>query len=188
MHQVSTSQNWYRIHQTSFQFGARHYSDVIMGAMASQFTSLTVVYPIVYSDKDQRKYQSSASLAFVWEIHRWPVNSPHKWPVTRKMFPFDDVIMRSPDCLLGTSDMDHGIRPLITKRNDVRSREVLKRRDYVHKWPYRLEFDRYLDSTAVETPVKFGSNRKMLRVRDLMRSYDKNTVRLDNKGQWADWV
>ena len=41
-----------------------------------------------------RKHQSSASLAFVWGIHRGPVNSPHKWPVTRKMFPFDDVIMR----------------------------------------------------------------------------------------------
>ena len=42
---------------------------------------------------DQRKHQSSASLAFVRGIHRWPVNSPHKWPVTRKMFPFDDVVM-----------------------------------------------------------------------------------------------
>ena len=44
-------------------------------------------------DADQRKHQSSASLAFVRGIHRWPVNSPHKWPVTRKMFPFDDVIV-----------------------------------------------------------------------------------------------
>ena len=61
--------------------------------MASQITSLTIVYSIVYSDADQRKHQSSASLAFVWGIHRGPVNSPHKWPVTRKMFPFDDVIM-----------------------------------------------------------------------------------------------
>ena len=43
----------------------------------------------------QRKHQSSASLAFVRGIHRRPVNSPHKWPVTRKMFPFDDVIMFS---------------------------------------------------------------------------------------------
>ena len=60
-----------------------------MGAIASQITSLT----IVYSDADQRKHQSSASLAFVRGIHRGPVNSPHKWPVTRKMFPFDDVIM-----------------------------------------------------------------------------------------------
>ena len=73
----------------------RH-GDVIMGAIASQITSLTIVYSTVYSDADQRKHQSSASLAFVWGIHRGPVNSPHKWPVTRKMFPFDDVIMGNP--------------------------------------------------------------------------------------------
>ena len=58
-------------------------------------TSLTIVYSTVYSGADQRKHQSSASLAFVWGIHQWPVNSPHKWPVTRKMFPFDDVIMHT---------------------------------------------------------------------------------------------
>ena len=51
------------------------------------------LYSTVYSGIDQRKHQSSASLAFVQVIHRWPVNSPHKWPVTQKMFPFDDVIM-----------------------------------------------------------------------------------------------
>ena len=70
-----------------------HYSDVIMGPMASQITSLTIVYSTVYSDADQRKHQSSGSLARVRGIHRWSVNSPHKWPVTRKMCPFDDVIM-----------------------------------------------------------------------------------------------
>ena len=64
-----------------------------MGAMASQITSLTIVYWIFYSGADQRKHQSSVSLAFVLGIHRGPVNSPHKWPVTRKMFPFDDVII-----------------------------------------------------------------------------------------------
>ena len=69
-----------------------HYNDVIMGAIASQITSLTIVYSTVYSNADQRKHLSSASLAFVKGIHRGPVNSPHKWPVTRKMFPFDDVI------------------------------------------------------------------------------------------------
>ena len=69
-----------------------HYNDVIMSAMASQITSITIVYS-VYSGSDQRKHQSSASLAFVRGIHRWPVNSPHKRPVTRKMFLFDDVIM-----------------------------------------------------------------------------------------------
>ena len=46
-----------------------------------------------YSGTDQRKHQSSASLAFVQGIRRRPVNSPHNWPVTRKMFPFDDIIM-----------------------------------------------------------------------------------------------
>ena len=70
-----------------------HYADVIMIEMASQITSLTVVYSIVNSGADQSKHQSSASLAFVRGIHRESVNSPHKWPVTRKMFPFDDVIM-----------------------------------------------------------------------------------------------
>ena len=73
-----------------------HYNDVIMGAIASQITSLMIVFSTVYLDTDQRKHQSSASLAFVRGIHRRPVNSPHKWPVTRKMFPFDDVIMRFP--------------------------------------------------------------------------------------------
>ena len=70
-----------------------HYSDVIMGTIASQISSLTIDYSTVYSDADQRKHQRSASLAFVRGIHRWPVNSPHKGHVTRKMFPFDDVIM-----------------------------------------------------------------------------------------------
>ena len=75
-------------------FPVQHYDDVIMTMLPSQITSLTVVYSIVYSGVNQRKHQSSASLAFVREIHRGPVNFPHKWPVTRKMFPFDDVIMK----------------------------------------------------------------------------------------------
>ena len=65
------------------------------GRDSVSITSLTSVFSTVYSDADQRKYQSSASLAFVRGIHRGPVNSPHKWPVTRKLFPFDDVIMAS---------------------------------------------------------------------------------------------
>ena len=62
--------------------------------MVSQITSFAIVYSTVYSGADQREHQSSASLAFVRRgIHRWPVNSPHKSPVKRKMFPFDDVII-----------------------------------------------------------------------------------------------
>ena len=69
-----------------------HHSDVMRGAMASQITSLTNVYSTVIRAQI-RTHQSSASLAFVRGIHWWPVNSPHKRPVIRKMFPFDDVIM-----------------------------------------------------------------------------------------------
>ena len=62
-------------------------SDIIMSAMASQIISISTVCSAAYSGTHQRIHQSSASLAFV------AVDSPHKWPVTRKMFPFDDVIM-----------------------------------------------------------------------------------------------
>ena len=72
-----------------------YYYDVIMCAIVSQITSLTIVYSNVYSAADQRKHQSSASLAFVWGIHQWLVNSPHKWPVTWKMVPFNyDIVLR----------------------------------------------------------------------------------------------
>ena len=75
-----------------------YYNDVIMDTIAFQITSLTIVYSTVYSDADQRNHQSSASLAFK------PVNSPHKWPVTRKMFPFDDAIM---DIYICVSKLGH---------------------------------------------------------------------------------
>ena len=84
---------WWMTSVRDWGMGIIHYNDVIMIAMASQITSLTIVYSTVYSGPDQRKHQSTASLAFVHGIHRWPVNSPHKRPVTRKMFPFDDIIM-----------------------------------------------------------------------------------------------
>ena len=64
-----------------------------MSLIASQITSLVMIYSAVYSDADQRKHKNPASLVFVRGIHRGQVNSPHKWPVTRNMFPFDDVIM-----------------------------------------------------------------------------------------------
>ena len=79
---IKINYQWYHI----------HYCDVIMGAMAFQITSPTIVYSTVYSVTDQRKHQNSASLAFVRGIHRWPVYFLHKYAVTRKMFPFDEVI------------------------------------------------------------------------------------------------
>ena len=80
----------------SFPLGVRHYSDaIIMSTMPSQITGISIVYSTICSDVDQRKHQISTSLAFVRGIHRWPVNSPYKGPVTWKMSPFDDVIMTS---------------------------------------------------------------------------------------------
>ena len=87
--------------QTDIITVPHHYNDVLMGSMASQITSLNIVYLAVYSGADQRKLQSSASLAFVWGIHRRPVNSPHKWPVARKMSPFHDVIMFNARVIIG---------------------------------------------------------------------------------------
>ena len=71
--------------QHSWKKSKLHYNVIIMSAVSSQITSLTIVYSSIYSGADQRKHQSSASLAFVRGIHRWPV--------TRKMFPFDDAII-----------------------------------------------------------------------------------------------
>ena len=103
-----------------------HYCDVIMVAMASQITSLTVVYSTVHAGADQRKHQSSASLAFVRWIHLWPVNSPHKGPVTRKMFPFDDAIMM------------RICRELMTSQQQRKYKETVKTR--LNPWPpWRVE-------------------------------------------------
>ena len=65
-----------------------------MSMMASKVASFTIVYTTIYSAIHERKYQSSASVAFAPGIHRWPVNPLHKGLVMRKMFPFDDVIMK----------------------------------------------------------------------------------------------
>ena len=64
-----------------------HYNDVIMSAMASQVTSLTIVYSTVYSSRRSKKTSKLRVTGLC------AVNSPHKGPVTRKTFPFDDVIM-----------------------------------------------------------------------------------------------
>ena len=64
-----------------------------MSTMTSKVNSLTIVNSTVYSVADQRKHQTSATLAFVRGIHWWPVNFPYKWPVTRKMITLDYVIM-----------------------------------------------------------------------------------------------
>ena len=90
---IEDDESWWFAYNIAAILSCLYYNDVILSAMASQITGLTIICSTVYSDADQRKYQSSASLAFVWGVNWWPVNSPHKGAVTRKMFPFDDVPM-----------------------------------------------------------------------------------------------
>ena len=82
---------WHKVQRSkSLQ---KHYR-VIVSAMASQITSVSIVCSTVCSGTDQRKHQSSTSLAFVRGIHWWPLDSLHKGPITWKKFPFDDIIMK----------------------------------------------------------------------------------------------
>ena len=130
-----------------------------MRPMASQITSLTIVYSTVYSDADQRKHQSSASLAFVWGIH------PHKGPVTRKMFPFDDVIMFLGQALLLETDYwqrrlsSIPISLLVSRHNGW---------DFHRQTPFWIEFSRkkvlYLLSIHFSLIVSRGSNWRELSI------------------------
>ena len=103
------------------------HDDVIMGTIASQITS-RMIYSTIYSGADQSKHQSSASLAFVMRIHRGPVNSPHKWPVTRKMFPFDDVIM----CQF-CADVDNEIM-IICLTSSIAAFALISASSDIYKW------------------------------------------------------
>ena len=76
------------------QFVPLH-SDAILRSMASEISTVSIGCPTVCSGADQSKRQSSASLPFVRKIRRWPVDSPNKGPVRRKIFKLDDVIMRT---------------------------------------------------------------------------------------------
>ena len=100
-----------------------------MGSMGSQITSLTIVYSAIYLGADQRKHQSSGSLAFVRGIQRGPVNLPHKWPVTRKMFPFDDVIM---------------VKILTVNSNNLQHDNVVSKNVRFQKFDLNLYYNRYL--------------------------------------------
>ena len=118
--------------------GASHYNDVIISAIASQITSLTIVYSTVYSGAEQRKHHSSASLAFVPGIHRWPVNSPHKGPITRIMFPFDDVIMNLVITVFADVLTPNVTRPsasaVLTSKLDIYSFKIALRMIYIPMW------------------------------------------------------
>ena len=129
----------YVLFQDTSGMPSAHYDDVIMTTMASQITSLTVVYSSIYSAADQRKHQSSALLAFCAGNSPGRVNSPHKGPVTRKMFPFDDVIMHYPNQWL-FSILTHidVIRPQWVKPGLMRNSLWVQAVQSLGKYPERL--------------------------------------------------
>ena len=100
-------------------FRSEHYCDVIMTPITFQITSLTIVYLNVYSSADQRKHHRSALLALVRGIHRWPV--------MRKMFPFDDVIMN-----MKFLDINNGHQA--TRFTRINFIVMLRLRKYAIRW------------------------------------------------------
>ena len=90
--QLNTGQQLHWISHRVCSTGFGHYGDVIVDAMASQITDVSMACSNIWSSEDQRIHQSPVSLAFMRDIPG-PLNSHHKGSVTRKMFPFDDVIM-----------------------------------------------------------------------------------------------
>ena len=134
-----------------------HYTDVTMSPIASQITSLGIVYSTVYSGADQRKHQSFASLAFVRRIHRGPVNSPHKRPVTRKMFPFDDVIMGENWLVLDNSKTQQSANRVRKSWNLLHVQWINVTHDDVIKWkhfPIYWPFVRGIHRSPVNSPHK----------------------------------
>ena len=112
-----------------------------MGAMAFQITSLTSVYSTLYSGADQRKHQSSVSLAFVWGLHRSSVNSPHKWPVTENV----SIWWRH-----------HGrTSPANLKSSSISGGEIIRRYVCPSWWSYRWLWQ-YTGSSCV-TPILPGT-------------------------------
>ena len=117
-----------------------HYSDVVMSAMAPQITGVTIVYSTVCTGADQRKHQSSASLALLRGNHRWPMNSPHKGPGTRKIFSFDDVIM----CLI--SNVSSMRRAWISVTHCIIKNVLKNSRSYVY---WNICFEQLIDNAAL---------------------------------------
>ena len=138
-----------------------------MSVMASRITSITMVYSTVYSGAEQGKHQSSVSLAFVRGIHRLPVNSPHKGPVTRKMFPFDDVIMKMPICCQPlcfhrripwryVKVMRRGKRWCIATRNILISAKMGAMHVYEYGWDLFYRVLKRMDPSGTIS-IRFGS-------------------------------
>ena len=149
-----------------------------MGEGASQITSLTIVYSTVYPNADQRKHQSSASLAFVRGIHRGPVNSPHKWPVTRKMSPFDDVIMITRMHICFMTDICHG-SDWSSKRLRWMSKFCGLRSTLVNDWTNMVEKYFVCSYSCVMRDIKTGA--ELIPSTSLVIAWDQIQGNVDSK-------
>ena len=120
------------------------YIEVIMGAIASQITSLTIVYLTVYSDADQRKHQSSASQAFVLGIHRGSVILKFNgWP--RKIIGH---------LFYTTSSLVHHFKPIREFKLELQSGNGqfgLKSTIFLAVWPWNLtyELEKQYDTSSI---------------------------------------
>ena len=157
----------------------QHHNDVIIGAIASQITSLIIVYSTVYSGADQIKHQSSASLAFVWGIHRRPVNSPHKWPVTWKIFPFDDVIIRYGKLIHVLAPCGIGLLPIL---DDVLD-NLCNQWDALADGEYGVDL---VDGTITQLPYKvvlyyriWAEYRHLVRIHLDRMSWERTTLHIN---------
>ena len=133
----------------------QHHNDAIMGAIASQITTLMIIYTTVYSGADRRKHQSSASLVFVRGIHRGPVNSPNKWPVTRKMFPFDDVVMNDKEIV---NQSIYTIKKAQWKHSPVNNQNFISKRNGNAVWKIILSMPQCVNSLAPYDNIGLGQH------------------------------
>ena len=120
----------------------------------------------LFRRRSNKKIKAPRHWPFVRGIHRWPLNFPHKGPVTRRMFPFGDVIMYIQKGLrFGSISLYGDAGPRLNIRKDVFSQDLVKSRSHeigTLNCHIALKFDRHIGSNAAEVPVKFQSDRTIL--------------------------
>ena len=166
---------WYVLYVSLCSYGLfSHYIDVITNAMASQTTAVSIVYWAVCSGADQRKHRSSASLAVVRGIHRWPVESTHKGTITQKMFPFDDAIMSTTPVYCKRTDKL--LDSIISTKHNFRTVLLFSHRT-------TLIYDN-VTGTGIRIPVTSFTNRIYL---NLYQDYGINKWLHPRKKAWGNY-
>ena len=134
-----------------------------VGVMVSQISGVSIVYSKVCSRADQINHQSSASLAFGRGIHRRRVNPPHKGPVTRNMFPFDDIIIIHASGFKLHLFSYQSQRPLVVNLT-IFSMAVLMSNEYtlILNFPYILIYSNYSTRALLTQTVPDTDNEPII--------------------------